>query len=100
MVAVIPKGRVVSYGMLGRLMETRVSGLIVGNWMKQLKQDVPWWRVIGASGKLLIGKYDPALEITQRQKLEYEGVEFNEDVVPNRYFLPVDEFLAIIERAS
>lgn len=100
MVAAIPRGRVVSYGLLGRLMESRVSGLIVGNWMRTMSDDLPWWRVIGAGGKLLTGKLDPALEHRQRQKLELEGVEFDGDVVTSRYFLSADELMAFTEQGS
>jgi alkylated DNA nucleotide flippase Atl1 len=42
---------------------------------------VPWWRVCGADGSLLIARRDPALGIEQRTRLEKEGVPFKNDRV-------------------
>jgi methylated-DNA-protein-cysteine methyltransferase related protein len=74
----IPAGRVASYGAVGQCMTNRPSGLVVGRWMANFGDQLPWWRVVGAKGDLLVGRRDPSLAITQRQMLESEGIEFDE----------------------
>ena len=44
----IPRGRVAGYGDLARIAGT--SPRRVGSIMRQFGGDVPWWRVVGASG--------------------------------------------------
>ena len=85
----IPRGRVISYGALGARCEPPISGYICGRVMGQLMEDVPWWRVVGKSGKLPIVKRGPDHARRQRELLEDEGVEFEEDVIGRRFF--VDE---------
>jgi methylated-DNA-protein-cysteine methyltransferase-like protein len=38
---------------------------------------VPWHRVVAAGGRLSLGKLDPSSAITQRLRLEHEGVRFD-----------------------
>lgn len=53
--------------------------------------DAPWWRVIGVSGDLLIGKKDPQLALEQRKRLEAEGLVFDGNGrVPQNYFFDVE----------
>ena len=88
-VASIPAGRVASYGDVGKAMHNPVSGVLVGKWMASCPQSVPWWRVVGKSGELLIGRRDPKLALEQRQLLESEGVEFSGTTVSlDAFFLP------------
>jgi alkylated DNA nucleotide flippase Atl1 len=47
--------------------------------MNQATQDVPWWRVVAKDGSLPISKRNPALAQEQRDKLQAEGVEFDDD---------------------
>lgn len=83
----IPEGRVVNYGAVGQLMTNRPSGLVVGRWMANFGDHVPWWRVVGSKGDLLVGRRDPSLAITQKQMLEAEGVQFDsEERVLSRFF--------------
>ncbi len=77
----IPAGRCATYGELGRALPNPVSGKIIGGWMAQAPEGVPWWRVIAKAGGFPIAKRDPSLGLTQRQLLEQEGVPFVGDVV-------------------
>ena len=54
---------------------------MVGRWMAQCPEGVPWWRVIAKTGSLPIGKMDPYGEMDQRHLLEKEGVDFIGDQV-------------------
>lgn len=83
----IPKGRVISYGALGKRSDPPISGYICGRIMGLLMDDVPWWRVVGKDGKLPIGKRGPLHAARQRELLEAEGVEFNDDgAILQRFF--------------
>lgn len=83
----MPEGRVVGYGTLGRALSRPVSGFIVGKWMAQCPADLPWWRVVGSSGNLLLAKRDPNLALEQRRRLESEGCFLVDNAVPlERFF--------------
>lgn len=86
----IPKGRVTSYGAVGRALPNPCSGFLVGRWMHSCPQDgTPWWRVVNARGYLPIGKKSPELAIEQRRLLEKEKVKFERDcVVPSAFWEP------------
>ncbi len=87
-VSTIPEGRVASYGAVGQALSNPVSGLLVGRWMFQTPPgtDIPWWRVVGSKGDLLIARRDARLAKDQREKLEAEGVEFEDDRVKGEFF--------------
>ena len=86
----IPKGRVTSYGQIGRALSNPVSGFLAGKWMDQCP-DVPWCRVMRAKGDLSIGKMDLVLEAEQRMRLESEGVVFDESSrVPQNFFYEIE----------
>jgi|SRR5579862_34243 len=72
----IPAGKVAAYGMLGSALRNRVSGIVVGRWMAQCPDGVPWWRVVAKNGALPIEKRSPYLGADQRKLLESEGVRF------------------------
>ncbi|MFN8140574.1 MAG: MGMT family protein [Fimbriimonadales bacterium] len=72
----IPKGKVMSYGDVGKLLPNPCSGFLVGRWMAQAPDGVPWWRVVAQSGNLPIGKRGYELAEKQAQKLKREGVRF------------------------
>jgi len=82
----IPKGKVASYGACGRALPNPASGRMVGRWMTQAPEGVPWWRVVAKSGLCPIGKMDPALGIEQRSILVREGVVFDGDRVQHEFF--------------
>ncbi len=72
----IPKGRVASYGDIGRRLRNPASGFLVGRWMAQAPPDVPWWRVIAKSGEIVLNTRSPHLAAEQEQRLREEGVPF------------------------
>lgn len=87
LVARIPVGRVCSYGLLGRSLSGPVSGVIVGKWMASCPPELPWWRVVAASGALVVASRSPHLAHEQRERLESEGVAFDGDAVRINAFL-------------
>ncbi len=81
LVLTIPAGCVASYGSLGRSLTRQVSGLVVGGWLRHAPEGVPWWRVVGAKGDLLVGKMGSHLALEQRDRLVAEGVSFRGEQV-------------------
>lgn len=81
LVASIPRGKVTSYGDLGRALSQPASGYQVGRWMAQCPEQLPWWRVVSKTGNLPLSKRSPGAAIEQRAILEREGVEFLEGQV-------------------
>jgi methylated-DNA-protein-cysteine methyltransferase-like protein len=81
MVLRIPRGRVMTYGQIARLLEDRYSPRLVGWAMHATPQDdrnIPWHRVINSRGGISTGRViiqEPSL---QRWMLEAEGVLFDE----------------------
>ena len=77
----IPRGRVMTYGQIARLLDDRYSPRLVGWAMHATPHDernIPWHRVINSSGGISTGRlliHEPDL---QRLLLEGEGVSFNE----------------------
>lgn len=71
----IPRGRVVTYGQLARALRLRGGARTAGRAMAGCPggRGVPWHRVVGAGGRLLIREPYAAL---QRRLLEAEGVRF------------------------
>jgi len=81
MVLRIPRGRVMTYGQIARLLEDRYSPRLIGWAMHATPDDgrsVPWHRVINSRGGISTGRlllHEPEL---QRLLLEAEGVVFDE----------------------
>jgi methylated-DNA-protein-cysteine methyltransferase-like protein len=77
----IPRGRVMTYGQIARLLEERYSPRLVGWAMHATPQDsrnIPWHRVINSRGGISTGKitlHEPDL---QRLLLEAEDVVFDD----------------------
>jgi len=69
----IPRGRVVTYGQLARALKLPGGARTAGRAMAACPKGVPWQRVLGAAGRILIR--EPYASY-QRQLLEREGVEF------------------------
>lgn len=69
----IPRGRVTTYGQLARKLRLRGGARAVGYAMAACPsgRGIPWHRVIGAGGRLLIPEPHGSL---QRRLLESEGV--------------------------
>lgn len=77
MVRAIPAGRVMSYGQVGSLCGYNAR---TAAWALAMDvPDVPWHRVVGVDGDLLVKKKSVVAGIKQRQLLEAEGVEFRDD---------------------
>jgi methylated-DNA-protein-cysteine methyltransferase related protein len=77
----IPRGKVSTYGAVGAALKNPASGFMVGRWMAQCSEGVPWWRVVAKAGSFPIEKLDPYLELDQRRLLQKEGVGFVDDLV-------------------
>lgn len=72
----IPRGRVITYGQLARLLHVPGGARTVGFAMAGTPsgQGIPWHRVVGAGGKLL--PREPYAS-KQRMLLETEGAQFS-----------------------
>lgn len=76
----IPRGSVVTYGQLARALRLRGGARAAGRALAACPQGrgIPWQRVVGAGGKLLLRE---PLAHLQRRLLEAEGVHFAGDRV-------------------
>jgi methylated-DNA-protein-cysteine methyltransferase related protein len=73
----IPRGRVITYGGLAKALRLRGGARSAGRAMAASPsgKGVPWHRVVGSGGKLLIREPYASL---QRRLLESEGVQMTE----------------------
>lgn len=73
----IPRGRVVTYGQVARALKLRGGARTAGRAMGGCPsgKGIPWQRVVGAGGRLLIREPHASL---QRKLLESEGAVFVE----------------------
>jgi len=87
MVRRIPKGRVMTYGQIATLLESRLSPRAVGWAMHGCPAGVPWHRVVNASGGCSTDRLPDVPPGLQRAMLEAEGVKFraNDTLDLNRY---------------
>ncbi len=71
----IPKRKVISYGALARAVRLRGGARAAGRamWACPKGWGIPWHRVVGAGGRILLAEPRAAL---QRRLLESEGVQF------------------------
>ena len=73
----IPEGSVATYGQVAAMVaELTLTARQVGSAMRTAPADVPWHRVVGAGGRLLIGRRSPEMKLLQHSLLESEGVRF------------------------
>ncbi len=81
-VKLIPKGRVTSYGAIGRYLGTAMSARMVGWAMNaaHMEKKVPAHRVVNSQG-LLTGKLHFKTPNTMQRCLEKEGVSVRNDKV-------------------
>lgn len=80
-VAGVPAGKVVTYGQVAVELGAPAASRAVGyalHHLSGLEQDIPWWRVVNASGGISLGSRGLAAE-WQRERLEAEGVRFKLD---------------------
>jgi methylated-DNA-protein-cysteine methyltransferase-like protein len=76
-VRAIPEGRVMTYGQISVCMASRISPVAVGWMLHRCPDDVPWQRVVNASGGCSTDRLPDTPIGLQRSILEDEGVEFN-----------------------
>jgi methylated-DNA-protein-cysteine methyltransferase-like protein len=74
----IPRGKVATYGQVADLAGMHGSARLVGYALYASKEHhgLPWHRVLAAGGRLSLVKLDPHSAMTQRIRLEHEGVRF------------------------
>ena len=72
----IPKGRVMTYGQIATLVESRLSPRAVGWAMHGCPRGVPWQRVVNASGGTSTDRLPDMPPGLQRALLEAEGIAF------------------------
>jgi methylated-DNA-protein-cysteine methyltransferase-like protein len=75
----IPSGRVMTYGQIATVIENRLSARAVGWALHGCPEDVPWQRVVNASGICSTDRLPDIPEGLQRAMLEGEGVEFRDN---------------------
>jgi len=78
-VRAIPKGRVMTYGQVAATLGNLLSPKAVGWAMHTCPDDVPWQRVVNASGGCSTDRRGDLPPGLQRQLLEAEGVGFRLD---------------------
>jgi methylated-DNA-protein-cysteine methyltransferase-like protein len=85
----IPRGRVSTYGAIANAAGLPRRARLVGTVLKHTSaKDLPWFRVINASGRISLPAGSDAYQ-RQKRKLEAEGVIFRGDRVDmNRYGWP------------
>ncbi len=77
-VARIPRGHVVTYGQIAERLGLPRGARQVGWAMRNCPSDLPWHRVVNASGRIS-RREPPAAMDFQRTLLEEEGIEFSVD---------------------
>jgi methylated-DNA-protein-cysteine methyltransferase-like protein len=75
----IPRGRVATYGQVAALAGLPHAPRVAGYALHALPEGspLPWHRVVAAGGRLSLGRLSPHGAITQRLRLENEGVRFD-----------------------
>jgi len=72
----IPTGKVMTYGEISRRLEGRLSARAVGWAMHVCPADVPWHRVVNASGGCSTDRLPHVPPGLQKALLKSEGVKF------------------------
>ncbi|HUK62110.1 MAG TPA: MGMT family protein, partial [Dongiaceae bacterium] len=75
----IPRGRVATYGAVAAVAGLPGRARLVGYalFASGPHRALPWHRVLGAGGRITLAKLDPDAALTQRLRLEAEGVRFD-----------------------
>ncbi len=88
----VPRGRVITYGAIARMLKLRGGARSVGYAMAASPsgRGIPWHRVVGANGRLLIPEPHASL---QRRLLDSEGITIREGRIdlPRHSWLPRPE---------
>ncbi|MGY0216954.1 MGMT family protein [Endozoicomonadaceae bacterium StTr2] len=79
-VSQIPCGQVATYGQIAKLAGLPGQARAVGQILSQLPKGsgLPWHRVINSQGRISFPVDSPRFT-RQKEKLETEGIEFNDD---------------------
>jgi methylated-DNA-protein-cysteine methyltransferase related protein len=82
LVKTIPRGRVATYGQIAKALKLPGGARSAGRAMaaSPIGRGIPWHRVVGAGGRLLIREPNAGL---QRKLLESEGLELAEKRILN-----------------
>lgn len=85
-VALIPIGKVATYGQIAELAGCKGASRAVGRHMRTLPDntELPWHRVVNAQGKISIPHQGA---IVQRARLEAEGVVFDGEKISLKTYL-------------
>jgi methylated-DNA-protein-cysteine methyltransferase-like protein len=75
----IPRGRVATYGQIAQLLDGRLSARAVGWALHVCPNDVPWQRVVNASGRCSTDRLGHVPAGLQLAILKAEGVSVRED---------------------
>jgi len=75
----IPRGKVATYGRVASLAGYPHAPRLAGYALYALAEGtpLPWHRVVGAGGRLSLARLSPDGALTQRMRLEREGVRFD-----------------------
>lgn len=75
-IALIPYGKVASYGQIAKLAGLPKHARLVGYVLKHLDQEsvIPWYRVINSQGKISVTRINEKGENVQQNLLEQEGI--------------------------
>jgi methylated-DNA-protein-cysteine methyltransferase related protein len=95
----IPRGRVLSYGDIARRLRLRGGARSAGHAMAATPygRGIPWHRVVGAGGKLLIREPHASL---QRKLLESEGVTVSESRVNIKHHLWIPAIRKSVKKSA
>lgn len=75
----IPPGNVLTYGAISRILQSRISPLAVGWMLHRCPPEIPWHRVVNASGHCSTDRSGDIPQGLQRRLLESEGIKFSKD---------------------
>jgi methylated-DNA-protein-cysteine methyltransferase-like protein len=81
-VRLIPKGKVTTYGAIGKFLGAKSSARLVGWAMNHAPEDVPAHRVVNRLG-MLTGKFHFNPPERMEQMLKKEGIEVKDDQIRN-----------------
>lgn len=75
-IALIPHGKVASYGQVAKLAGLPKHARLVGYVLKHLdkQSEIPWYRVINSQGKISVTRINQRGENVQQILLEQEGI--------------------------
>ncbi|MDH3627028.1 MAG: MGMT family protein [Acidobacteriota bacterium] len=79
MVRRIPRGHVMTYGQIANEIEDRLSPRAVGWALNGCPSDVPWQRVVNATGGCSTDRLADSPRGLQRALLEEEGIAFRDN---------------------